>query len=135
LASGISIAFFLAEFQWERQSPRPEVRAGRRGGFGSVSVLPAGARPYEGVAVALLVIEEVGVNRRVERGIIQLDGEVVAALGGPLRPGGVALPVTPLSALRRISVKHALTPKQAMCAEKPAEKIAPNAQLLAGLVI
>ena len=55
---------------------------------GSVSVLPPGAGPDEGVAVALLVVEEVGVNRRVERRIVQLDREVIATLGGALRPGG-----------------------------------------------
>ena len=60
---------------------------------GSVSVLPPGAEPDEGVAVALLVVEEVGVNRRVERRIVQLDREVVAALGGALRPGGPDLGV------------------------------------------
>ena len=47
---------------WEMRKPRPEVRAGRRSGVGSVPVLPAGARPDEGVAVAVLVIEQVGVR-------------------------------------------------------------------------
>src|SRR5215469_15757956 len=68
--------------------PRPEVRAGHCSGIGSVSVLPAAARPDEGEAVTVLVVEEVGVDRRVERGIVQLDREVVAALVGALGPGG-----------------------------------------------
>jgi len=58
----------------EVRKPRPEVRARRRGGFGLVAVLPAGARPDEGVAVAVLVVEEIGVDRRVERRIVQLVG-------------------------------------------------------------
>jgi hypothetical protein len=68
----------------------PARKSGRGGApqrVGSVPVLPTRARPDEGVAVAVLVVEQVGVNRRVERGIVQLDREVVAALGGPLRPG------------------------------------------------
>src|SRR5271156_2423529 len=70
------------------RNPRPEFRAGRCSGFGSVSVLPAGAGPDEGVAVAVLVVEEVGVDRRVKARVVQLDREVVAALVGALRPGG-----------------------------------------------
>src|SRR3984957_7530912 len=67
---------------------RPEVRAGRSSGIGLVAVLAAGARPDESVAVAVLVVEEVGVDRRVEARVVQLDREVVAALVGALRPGG-----------------------------------------------
>jgi hypothetical protein len=47
---------------------------------GSVAVGLAAARPDEGEALAVLVVEEVGVDRRVEAGIVQLDREVVAAL-------------------------------------------------------
>src|SRR5579863_5463444 len=72
----------------DMRRPRPEVRAGRCSGISSVSVLPAGAGPDEGVTVAVLVVEEVGVDRRVEARIVQLDREVVAALIGALRPGG-----------------------------------------------
>jgi hypothetical protein len=72
----------------ETRKPRPEVRAGRGGVFGSVPVPPLGARPDQGVAAAVLVVEKVGVNRRVERRIVQLDREVVAALAGAFRPGG-----------------------------------------------
>jgi hypothetical protein len=70
------------------RKPRLEVRAGRCSGIGSVAVLSAGAGPDEGVAVAFLVVEEVGVDRRVEARVVQLDREVVAALVGALRPGG-----------------------------------------------
>ena len=68
--------------------PRPEVRAGRCRGFGSVAVLAAGTGPDESVTVAVLVVEDVGVDRRVEARIVQLDREVVVALVGALRPGG-----------------------------------------------
>ena len=54
----------------------------------------AAAGPDEGVAVAVLVVEEVGVDRCVEARIVQLDREVVAALGGALRPGGADLGAT-----------------------------------------
>src|SRR3984957_19859508 len=67
---------------------RPEVRAGRSSGIGLVAVLAAGARPDECVAVAVLVVEEVGIDRRVEARVVQLDREIVAALVGALRPGG-----------------------------------------------
>src|SRR5271166_6188497 len=67
--------------------PRPADRARRRGLAGSVAVgLPA-ARPNEGEVLAVLVVEEVGVDRRVEARIVQLDREIVAALDGALRPG------------------------------------------------
>src|ERR1700734_1705601 len=69
-------------------TPRSEVRAGRCSGIGLVAVLAAGAGPDEGVAVAVLIVEEVGVDRRVEARVVQLDREVVAALVGALRPGG-----------------------------------------------
>src|SRR5579871_1714385 len=44
----------------------------------SVAVGLAAARPDEGEALAVLVVEEVGVNRRVETRVVQLDREVVA---------------------------------------------------------
>src|SRR5258708_37246940 len=81
-------ASILFVWQFETRKPRPEVRAGRCGGASSVSVPPLGARPDEGVAVALLVVGEVGVDRGGGRVIVQHDREVVTALGGPLRPGG-----------------------------------------------
>src|SRR5271170_4094129 len=69
-----------------RESP-----ARRPGGafvVGSVAVGLAAARPDEGEALVVLVVEEVCVNRRVEARVVQLDREVVAALVGALRPGG-----------------------------------------------
>jgi hypothetical protein len=47
---------------------------------GSVAVGLAAARPDEGGALAVLVVEEVGVDRRDEARVVQLDREVVAAL-------------------------------------------------------
>ena len=43
-------------------------------------------RPEQRVTFAAFVIEKVGVDRRVERGIVELEREVVAALLGTLRP-------------------------------------------------
>ncbi len=54
---------------------------------GSVAVGLAAARPDEGEALAVFVVEEVGVDRRVEARVVQLDREVVAALARALRPG------------------------------------------------
>src|SRR5262249_28625550 len=45
----------------------------------------------QGVALAALVIEEVGVDRSVEGGIVELEREVVATFFGALRPGGADL--------------------------------------------
>ena len=55
---------------------------------GSVAVGLAAAGPDEGVAFAVLVVEEVREDRRVEARIVQLDREIVTALVGALRPGG-----------------------------------------------
>ena len=70
------------------RNPRPGDRAGRWGKSGSVAVGLAAAGPDEGVAVAVLVVEEVRVDRRVEARIVQLDREIVTALVGALRPSG-----------------------------------------------
>ena len=69
-----------------RESPAPS--PGGALPCGLVAVGLAAARPNEGEALAVLVVEEVGVNRRVEAGIVQLDREVVAALVRALGPGG-----------------------------------------------
>jgi hypothetical protein len=53
----------------------------------------ARARPDQGVAFAVLVVEQVGVDRRVERRIVELEREVVAALFGALRPASAYLSV------------------------------------------
>jgi hypothetical protein len=60
------------------------------GAFGDRTLVAALARsrPDQGVAVTFLVVEQVRVDRRVERGIVQLEREVVTSLLGALRPGG-----------------------------------------------
>src|SRR5271166_6762620 len=50
--------------------PRPADRARPRGLAGSVAVGLAAAGPDEGVAFAVLIVEQVGVNRRVEARIV-----------------------------------------------------------------
>ena len=67
--------------------PRPVARAGLSKA-GSVAVGLAAAGPDQGEGLAVLVVEEVGVDRSVEARIVQLDREIVAALVGALRPGG-----------------------------------------------
>jgi len=72
-----------------RKQPRP--MSGGALEAGSVGVgLPA-AGPDEREALAVLVVEEVGVDRSVEARIVQLDREVVAAFAGTLGPGGADL--------------------------------------------
>ena len=56
----------------------------------SLAVL-AWPRPQQGVALAALLIEQVGVDRRVEGGIVELEREVVATFFGALRPRGTDL--------------------------------------------
>ena len=67
---------------------------GARGRSGSVAVLLAAAGPDEGEGLAVLVVEEIGVDRSVEARIVELDREIVAALAGALRPGGPDLGAT-----------------------------------------
>jgi hypothetical protein len=57
----------------------------------SVAVAATGAGPDEAEGLAALVVEEVGVDRRVEARVVELDREVVAALLGALRPRGTYL--------------------------------------------
>src|SRR3954454_243015 len=63
-----------------------------RGAFagrpGSVAVGLAAAGPDQGVGLGACVLKEVGVDRSVEAGIVQLDREIIAAFAGALRPGG-----------------------------------------------
>ena len=62
-----------------------------RGLVGPIELVAVGlavAGPDEGVAFAIFVIEQVGVDRRVEARIVQLDRDIVAAFGGALRPPG-----------------------------------------------
>src|SRR5258707_11707418 len=67
------------------------LRAGRCRRCRSVAVGPAAARPDQAEGLAAFVIEEVGVDRRGEARIVELDREVIAALAGALRPGGTDL--------------------------------------------
>jgi len=66
----------------------------------SVAVGLAAARPDEGEALAVLVVEEIGVDRGVEARIVQLDREVVAVLGGTLGPRCAYFDVMRCTALR-----------------------------------
>src|ERR1700678_3317044 len=54
---------------------------------GSVGVGLAAARPDQGRGVAILVVEEAGVDRSGEARVVKLDREVVAALVRALGPG------------------------------------------------
>src|SRR5579871_4454315 len=68
------------------RKPRP-VRPGGAAAKASVAAL-ARPRPDEGVTVALFVVEQVRVDRGVERRVVELEREIVAPLLGALRPGG-----------------------------------------------
>ncbi len=55
----------------------------------SRDLFPAGfaaAGPDEGVTIAALIVEKIGVDRRAEARVIQLDRDIIAPLGGALRP-------------------------------------------------
>src|SRR6266851_4331580 len=67
------------------------LRAGRCRRCRSVAVGPASARPDQAEGLAAFVIEEVGVDRRGEARIVELDRKVIAALAGALRPRGTDL--------------------------------------------
>src|SRR5260221_361596 len=73
------------------KTPPGLLRAGRCRRCRSVAVRPAAARPDQAEGLAAFVIEEVGVDRRGEARIVELDREVIAALVGALRPGGADL--------------------------------------------
>src|SRR5258708_1107760 len=74
-----------------RENPARIAPGGRCCRRRSVAVGPAAARPDEAEGLAAFVIEEVGVDRRGEARIVELDREVIAALAGALRPGGADL--------------------------------------------
>jgi len=82
-----------------KKNPRPIARAGR---FRSLAVGLAAARPDQAVAVAFLVVEEVGVDRCGEARIVELEGEILSALVGALRPGGADLSLMRCTALSRL---------------------------------
>src|SRR5262249_50888995 len=66
----------------------PPGNPGGAGACGALLAVLARTRPQQGVALATLVIEQVGVDRPVEGGIVELEREVVAPFFGALRPGG-----------------------------------------------
>jgi hypothetical protein len=49
-------------------------------------VAAIGTGPDEAAGLGAFAVDEVGVDRRVEAGIVELDREVVAALGRAFRP-------------------------------------------------
>src|SRR5579885_1541596 len=73
------------------RKPARMLRAGRCCRCRSVAVGPAAASPDQAEGLAAFVIEEVGVDRRGEARIVELDREVIAALAGALRPCGADL--------------------------------------------
>src|SRR5258707_4127865 len=74
-----------------RKIPPGLLRAGRCCRCRSVAVGPAAAGPDQAERLATFVIEQVGVDRRGEARIVELDREGIAALAGALRPGGTDL--------------------------------------------
>ena len=78
----------------QRNGETPRSMSGAfHSGPGSVAVGLAAAGPDQGVGLGVSVVEEVGVDRSVEARIVQLDREIITALGGALRPGGPDLSV------------------------------------------
>src|SRR5262252_1839431 len=74
------------------RKPRPDCSGrGDVAGGRSVAVVLAAAGPDQAEGLAAFVIEEVGVDRRGEARIVELDREVIAALVGALRPRGADL--------------------------------------------
>jgi uncharacterized protein (DUF736 family) len=55
--------------------------------YASVTVGLAAAGPDQGEGLGAFVVEEVGLDRSVEARVVQLDGEIIAAIAGALRPG------------------------------------------------
>ncbi len=55
-----------------------------------LAVLPR-PRPQQGVAFATLFVEQIGVDRRVEGRVVELEREVVAPFLRALRPRGADL--------------------------------------------
>ncbi len=70
------------------KKPHPVSRTGHFEWSGLLAVGLAGPGPDQRVALAVLIVEKVGEDRRVEAGVIQFDREVIAALVGALGPGG-----------------------------------------------
>src|SRR4029450_1682845 len=91
----------ISRMATKRRKPRPVSRAGLWGawasspfffrsgalvGVGVLAVLLAAARPDQGVALAIRIIEQVGEDGRVEARIVELEGAGVPALVRLLRP-------------------------------------------------
>src|SRR5579859_7407983 len=76
------------ERQEARRTPRTERSGGASWRVRSVAILTAASRPDQVVRLAVLCIEQVGVDGGVEARIVELDGEVVAALVGAFGPDG-----------------------------------------------
>ena len=76
---------------WRTKAPSGSTGRGVAGA--SVAVAAAGAGPDEAESFAVLVVEQVGVDRGVEARVVQLETKIVAALVGALGPGGADLSV------------------------------------------
>src|SRR5215211_4152108 len=77
---------------WQPNAESPARSPGRdSGGVGLLAVLLAAARPDQGEALAIRVIEQVGEDGRREARIVELEREVVPALVRLLRPGSADL--------------------------------------------
>src|SRR5215831_11003657 len=74
-----------------RENPARIAPGGRCCRRRSVAVGPAAARPDQAEGLAAFVVEQVGVDRRGEARIVELDREVIAVLAGALRPRGTNL--------------------------------------------
>src|SRR5690606_5307545 len=71
--------------------PRPDIFRAGRYARALLAVAAGRAGPDEAVALAVLVVEEVGVDRGGEARIVELEAQIVAALIGLLGPGGANL--------------------------------------------
>ena len=69
-------------------STSPPGIAGRGSWRLLLAVLLAAAGPDKGVALAAFIVEEVGVDRRAEARIIQLDRDIIPPFGGAFGPSG-----------------------------------------------
>ena len=69
----------------------PPGLSGRGVALALLAVAAGRAGPDETVALAVLVVEEVGVDRGGEARIVELEAQIVAALIGLLGPGGADL--------------------------------------------
>jgi hypothetical protein len=73
------------------QTKTPSGSSGQGVAEASVAVAAAGAGPDEAETFAVLVVEQVGVDRGVKARVVQLETKIVAALVGALGPGGADL--------------------------------------------